>query len=74
MTCLPPVELPQTKYYIFGKDGGKNLAEELSVPLLGHIPLVQSMREGGDDGLPIAMQTDHPASKFFMEIAQKISE
>lgn len=74
MAWFTPAELPQNKYYIFGKDGGKNLAEELNVPLLGQIPLVQSIREGGDDGLPIAMQTDHPASRFFMEIAQKILE
>ncbi len=50
-----PEELPENKYYIFGKEGGKRLAEELNVPLLGQIPIVQSIREGGDDGKPVAL-------------------
>ena len=56
MAWFTPAELPENKYYIFGKDGGKNLAEELNIPLLGQIPLVQSIREGGDEGMPIALQ------------------
>ncbi len=72
MAWFTPAELPENKYYIFGKDGGKNLAEELNVPLLGQIPLVQSIREAGDDGAPIAMQVGHPAAALFDAIASKI--
>ena len=72
MAWFTPAELPENKYYIFGRDGGKRLAEELQVPLLGQIPLVQSIREGGDEGTPIAMQTGHPAATIFDEIASKL--
>ncbi len=72
MAWFTPAELPENRYYIFGRDGGKHLAEELQVPLLGQIPLVQSIREGGDEGMPIAMQTGHPAAKMFDEIANKL--
>ena len=72
MAWFTPAELPENKYYIFGRDGGKRLAEELGVPLLGQIPLVQSIREAGDDGAPIAMQTGHPAAAIFAAIAEKI--
>ena len=72
MAWFTPAELPNNRYYIFGRDGGKNLAEELGVPLLGQIPLVQSIREAGDDGEPIAMQEGHPAAEIFDEIARKI--
>ncbi len=72
MAWFTPKELPQNRYYIFGKDGGKALAEEIHVPLLGQIPLVQSIREGCDEGLPIALQAGHPAAVFFDEIAQRI--
>ena len=72
MAWFTPAELPQNRYYIFGKDGGKALAEELNVPLLGQIPLVQSIREGGDDGLPVALQTGHPAAMAFEHIAAQL--
>ena len=72
MAWFTPAELPESRYYIFGCDGGKRLAEELGVPLLGQIPLVQSIREGGDEGTPIAMQTGHPAATIFDSIAQKL--
>lgn len=72
MAWFTPAELPENKYYIFGKDGGKQLAEELGVPLLGQIPLVQSVREAGDNGMPIAMQDGHPAASIFAEIAKKV--
>lgn len=62
MSWFTPAELPNNKYYIFGKDGGKNLAEEYDLTLLGQIPLVQAIREGGDTGLP-AMVGDEPLSK-----------
>ena len=72
MAWFTPAELPENRYYIFGRDGGRQLAEELQVPLLGQIPLVQSIREGGDLGTPIAMQTGHPAAAMFDEIAGKL--
>ena len=72
MAWFTPAELPENRYYIFGKDGGKNLAEELGVPLLGQIPIVQSIREAGDNGMPIAMQDGHPAAMEFDRIAAKL--
>jgi ATP-binding protein involved in chromosome partitioning len=56
MAYFTPEELPNNKYFIFGKDGGKNLAEKFGVPLLGQIPLVQSIRESGDSGLPAVLK------------------
>ena len=72
MSWFTPAELPENKYYIFGKEGGKRLAEELDVRLLGQIPLVQSIREGGDEGMPIAMQVGHPGAAAFEQIAQQL--
>lgn len=72
MAWFTPAELPNNRYYIFGKDGGKDLAEELEIPLLGQIPLVQSIREGGDEGIPIALQSGHPAAQFFLDICQHL--
>ena len=72
MAWFTPAELPENKYYIFGKDGGKNLAEELNIPLLGQIPLVQSIREGGDEGTPIALQVGHPAAEAFEKICHAL--
>ena len=72
MAWFTPAELPENKYYIFGRDGGKQLAEELNVPLLGQIPLVQSIREGGDEGTPIALQKGHPAAQIFDDIVSHI--
>ena len=68
MAWFTPAELPENKYYIFGRDGGKDLAAELNIPLLGQIPLVQSIREGGDEGTPIALQAGHPAAEVFQQI------
>ena len=73
MAWFTPAELPNNKYYIFGKDGGKRLAEELHIPLLGQIPLVQSIREGGDEGTPIVLQQGHPAAIFFDEIVKSLA-
>ncbi len=72
MSWFTPAELPENKYYLFGHDGGKRLAEELNIPLLGQVPLVQSVREAGDNGTPIALQTGHPAAQIFDNIAQKL--
>jgi ATP-binding protein involved in chromosome partitioning len=72
MAWFTPAELPNNRYYIFGKDGGKQLAEELNIPLLGQVPLVQSIREGGDEGMPIALQDGHPAAQMFEDICQHL--
>jgi len=74
MAWFTPAELPENKYYIFGKDGGKRLAAELDVPLLGQIPLVQSIRECGDAGRPIAFDETSIMSLAFKELAQKVVE
>jgi ATP-binding protein involved in chromosome partitioning len=72
MAWFTPAELPNNRYYIFGKDGGKNLADELGTTLLGQVPLVQSIREGGDEGMPIALQEGHPAADAFLGVAENI--
>ena len=69
MAWFTPEELPENKYYIFGKDGAKNLAEKMEIPLLGQIPLVQSIREGGDDGVPAASDEQSTMGKAFLELA-----
>lgn len=69
MSYFTPAELPGNKYYIFGKNGGKNLAEEFDIPLLGQIPLVQSIREGGDIGVPIMVSDDTITKAAFEEFA-----
>jgi ATP-binding protein involved in chromosome partitioning len=72
MAYFTPEELPNNKYYIFGKEGAKNLAEDLQVPMLGEIPLVQSIREAGDYGRPAALQTATPLEVAFEEIARNV--
>ncbi len=74
MAWFTPAELPDNKYYIFGKDGVKKLAQELNVPLLGEIPLIQSVREAGDKGVPAALDESNPAHKYFMELAEQMVE
>src|SRR4030095_3085428 len=69
MSYFTPTELPDNKYYIFGKEGGKRLAEEYDLPFLGQIPLVQSIREGGDSGVPIMMSNDSISKKAFSAFA-----
>ena len=69
MSYLTPAELPGNKYYIFGKDGGKRLADEYDIPFLGQIPLVQSIREGGDEGVPVMMSDDVITKKAFEDFA-----
>lgn len=73
MAWFTPAELPNNRYYIFGRDGGKQLAEQLNIPLLGQIPLVQSIREAGDEGTPIALQQGHPAAEVFAQIAHQLA-
>lgn len=73
MSYFTPAELPENKYYIFGKQGGQKLADESNVPFLGEIPLVQSICESGDNGKPIALQNDdNPISKSFDQLAQNV--
>ncbi|WAC42082.1 Mrp/NBP35 family ATP-binding protein [Pedobacter sp. SL55] len=74
MAYFTPEELPENKYYLFGKDGGKELAQRFEVPFLGEIPLVQGITEAGDQGRPISLQTDHPQAISFKEIAGKIAQ
>jgi ATP-binding protein involved in chromosome partitioning len=69
MSYFVPAELPDNKYYIFGKEGGKRLAEEYDIPFLGQIPLVQSIREGGDIGIPIMVSDDMVSRKAFEDFA-----
>ena len=69
MSWFTPAELPENKYYIFGKEGGKRLAEEYDLPFLGQIPLVQSIREGGDRGVPIMISEDAVTKKAFVDFA-----
>jgi ATP-binding protein involved in chromosome partitioning len=72
MSWFTPAELPENKYYIFGKDGGKNLAEELNILLLGQIPVVQSIREGGDDGKPVASNPESITGQAFLLLAENV--
>ncbi|OAB79959.1 Mrp/NBP35 family ATP-binding protein [Cochleicola gelatinilyticus] len=74
MAYFTPDELPENKYYIFGKEGARNLAEDLSIPFLGEIPLVQSIREAGDAGRPAALQTATPIEKAYEELTRNVVE
>jgi ATP-binding protein involved in chromosome partitioning len=73
MAYFTPAELPENKYYIFGREGAKNLAEDLDVPFLGEIPIVQSVREAGDFGRPAAMQ-DGLVADIFTEVTRNVVE
>ncbi|MBW6478767.1 MAG: Mrp/NBP35 family ATP-binding protein [Bacteroidales bacterium] len=73
MSWFTPAELPENKYYIFGKDGCKNLAREMNVPFLGQIPLVQSICESGDSGKPAVLLADNPAGPFFENAAKMLA-
>ncbi len=74
MSWFTPEELPENKYYIFGQEGGKKLAEEYNIPLLGQIPLVQGIRESGDYGYPIALADNSPVSIAFKDLATKTAQ
>lgn len=74
MAYFTPEELPNNKYFIFGKEGAKNLSEDLKVPFLGEVPLVQSIREAGDVGRPAAMQTATPLQEAFEKLTQNVVE
>ncbi|MBO0343242.1 Mrp/NBP35 family ATP-binding protein [Flagellimonas profundi] len=72
MAYFTPAELPDNKYYIFGENGARNLSEDLEVPFLGQIPLVQSIREAGDVGRPAALQTATPTEEAFEELTKNV--
>jgi ATP-binding protein involved in chromosome partitioning len=74
MAYFTPEELPEQKYFMFGKEGAKHLAEDLHVPFLGEIPLIQSVREAGDFGRPAAMQTATIVQESFNKITQNIAQ
>ena len=70
MSWFTPAELPDNKYFLFGEGGGKQLAKQSESMLLGQIPIVQAVREGGDAGKPIVLNEDHPASAAFQKVAK----
>ena len=72
MAYFTPEELPKNKYYLFGKEGAKNLSNDLEVPFLGEVPLVQSIREAGDLGRPASLQEDSIINKVFNEISKNM--
>lgn len=74
MAYFTPAELPNNKYYIFGKGGAAAMADKLNIPLLGEIPLIQSIREGGDIGTPAVLQEGTPQAEAFMNLAQNIAQ
>tara|TARA_Y100000385_G_C13102966_1_gene645735 strand:- start:2395 stop:3522 length:1128 start_codon:yes stop_codon:yes gene_type:complete len=74
MAYFTPEELPENKYYIFGKDGAKNLADDLNLPLLAEIPLVQGIRESADIGRPVVLQEDSISASAFIELANNVVE
>ena len=74
MAWFTPAELPQNKYYIFGKEGAKKLAEEKGLRLLGQIPVVQSICDGGDSGKPVALNPDSITGAAFMELARQVEK
>lgn len=74
MSWFTPAELPGNRYYIFGKEGGKRLAEEHHIPLLGQIPVVQGICESGDEGLPVALSENSPESLAFRQMAETVAQ
>lgn len=74
MSYFTPAELPENKYYIFGKEGVKHLATELNLPLLAELPLVQSIRESSDAGRPAVLQENTPQAVALMEMCQAVAQ
>jgi ATP-binding protein involved in chromosome partitioning len=73
MAYFTPAELPENKYYLFGKGGAKQMAEQFELPFLGEIPLVQSIREGGDKGIPAILDDESITQEIFKELAQNVA-
>ena len=74
MAYFTPIELPNNKYYIFGKDGGKLLATQFNVPFLGEIPLLKSISDSGDEGNPIILQNEDIIEKIFIGLAEQVAQ
>lgn len=74
MSYFTPAELPENRYYLFGQGGGQQLADKLGVELLGQIPIVQKIREGGDEGRPVTMDDHELVTGSFMEVAEKLAQ
>lgn len=74
MSWFTPEELPDNRYYIFGKDGCKQLAEKMNIPLLGQVPIVQGIRESGDSGLPAALDPDTPSGRAFQLLSEEVEK
>jgi len=74
MSWFTPAELPDNKYMIFGEGGGQKIADMAKTKLIGQIPLIQAVREGGDNGNPIIAQKNHPARTYFVSAAEKLVE
>ena len=74
MSYFSPAELPDNKYYIFGKNGGQDLAKQFNTPFLGEIPLVQSISYAGDLGKPIILEDDHVMGSAFLKIAERVAQ
>ena len=72
MSWFTPAELPNNKYYIFGNGGGERLASDLNIPLLGQIPLVPGVCEGGDRGRPVALGENTLLAEYFSELADRV--
>jgi ATP-binding protein involved in chromosome partitioning len=73
MAYFTPQELPENKYYIFGKGGAQQMAEQFELPFLGEVPIVQGIREGGDKGIPAILDDANPAKAIFTELAQNVA-
>ena len=74
MSYFTPMELPDHKYLIFGKNGGRKLAEQFEVPFLGEIPFVMGMAESGDQGEPLMLNSQHPSRKLFLDLSGKLAQ
>jgi ATP-binding protein involved in chromosome partitioning len=74
MSYFTPAELPNNKYYLFGEGGGQQLADKFGVELLGQIPIVQAIREGGDEGRPVTMDEHEVVTSAFMNVAEKLAQ
>lgn len=73
MAYFTPEELPDNKYYIFGRNGGKELADQFEVPFLGEVPIIQSIREGGDKGFPAVLNDEPISKKAFLDLASNVA-